>query len=88
MNYELLTIQLPSELKAKLERLCKTARRSESSMVAQAIGQYLDENAWQIEELIQAKKEIEHGEFISNDEVKRYLNSWGSGNELPAPRLK
>ncbi len=86
MSSEVLTIRVNSELKSRLDQLGKTLHRSKSYIAEQAIRQYVDENAWQIEELTQAEKEIRQGKFIASDKVNRYLDSWGSADERKAPK--
>ena len=77
MSSKVPTIRVPSELKSKLEQPDKTLRRSKAST-----SQHMDEKAWLIEELTQAKKEIKQGKFISNDVVNQYLDSWGKQEVL------
>ena len=86
MSSEVLTIRMRPELKNRLEQLGKNLQRSKSYLAEQAIAQYLDENAWQITELTQAEDEIDRAEFIAGAEVERYLDSWGSVDELQAPK--
>ena len=86
MSSEVLTIRVRPELKHRLEQLGKNLQRSKSYLAEQAISQYLDENAWQITELAQAEEEIYQAEFIAGAEVERYLDSWGSVDELQAPK--
>ena len=86
MSSQVLTIRVGAELKSKLDRLGKILHRSKSYIAQQAISQYVEENVWQIEELSQAEKEIGQGEFVNNDEMNRYLDSWGSTSERKAPK--
>ena len=86
MNNEVLTIRVNSELKSRLDQLGKTLHRSKSYIAEQAISQYVDENAWQIEELTQAEQQIRQGKFVAGDEVNQYLDSWGTQNERKAPK--
>lgn len=80
MSSEVLTIRVGSEIKATLENLGKVLHRSKSYLAQKAIEEFLKKNAWQIEELQLAEKEIEEGNFISNEEVNDYLSSWGVDN--------
>ena len=82
MNSQVLTIRIGADLKSKLDQLGKTLHRSKSYIVEKAINQYVEQNAWQIEELTQAEDEIKQGKFVSNEEVTQYLESWG--NEIEA----
>jgi predicted transcriptional regulator len=82
MTTEVLTLRVPVEMKAGLESLGKSIHRSKSYIAEKAIEEYLERNSWQIEELQSAEKEIEKGEFISNDKVESYLDSWGEKEEF------
>ena len=78
MTTEVLTLRVPSEMKANLESFGKSIHRSKSYIAEKAIEEYLERNSWQIEELQSANEEISQGKFISNDEVNDYLDSWGN----------
>lgn len=82
MTTEVLTLRVPVEMKAVLESLGKSIHRSKSYIAEKAIEEYLERNSWQIEELQSAEKEIEKGEFISNDKVESYLDSWEEKDEF------
>ena len=86
MSSEVLTIRVRPELKSQLDQLGQTLQRSKSYLAEQAIARYIKDNAWQIAELAQAEQEINAGQFISGSEVEQYLDSWGSENELSAPK--
>jgi len=82
MTTEVLTLRVSSEMKIGLESLGKSIDRSKSYIAGKAIEEYLERNSWQIEELQLAEKEIEKGEFISNEKVENYLDSWGVKDEF------
>ena len=76
MNNQILTIRISSELKSKISQLGDALNRSKSYIAEKAIRLYVEQNAWQIEELLKAEEEIKEGNFISNEEVNLYLDSW------------
>jgi predicted transcriptional regulator len=80
------TVRLPDDLKAELELLAKATNRSKSYLATKAIADYLQRNAWQIKELQQAAQEADQGEFVSEEAVDAWLDSWGRENELTPPR--
>jgi|GEM_PF-5097768 len=45
-------------------------------------------NQWQIEGIKKAIASADRGEGIPHQEVKKWVESWGSGKELPTPRPK
>ena len=81
MTTEVLTLRVPTQMKANLETLGKSIHRSKSYIAEKAIEEYLKRNSWQIKELQLAEEEIKQGKFVSNDEVNDYLDSWGNEYE-------
>jgi RHH-type transcriptional regulator, rel operon repressor / antitoxin RelB len=85
MTRNVFTVRLPDDVKAELERLAEATNRSKSYLAAKAIEDYVRQNAWQVRELEQAVKEADAGDFVSEEAVYAWLDSWGTENELPAP---
>lgn len=83
------SIKLDDELKGRVQHLAEARRRSSHWIMREAIAQYVEReekrealnrdtiNAW---EEFQAT-----GLAAGADEVDRWLASWGTENELPAP---
>jgi RHH-type transcriptional regulator, rel operon repressor / antitoxin RelB len=79
-----ITVRLSNELKSKLERLAASTRRSKSYLVAEAIAEYVDLNAWQVEEIAKAVEKADAGgPFVRDEDASRYLDSLAEG-ETPA----
>ena len=82
-----MTLRLSSELKGKLERLAESTRRSKSYLAAEAIAEYVDANAWQIEEIRKAVEKADAGgPFVSDEEATRYLDALARGESPKPPR--
>ena len=75
------------ELKQRLQRLASDTDRSEADLVAQAIEQFVDLNAWQIAEIRARLGAAKAGEEpgIAHERVAEWLQSWGTDHELPPP---
>ena len=71
-----LTIRLDAELKARLEALAKSTRRTKSFLAAEAIAAFVDANAWQVAEIERAIQEADAGDFASDDEVEEMFAKW------------
>ncbi len=69
MDTTTLTLRVPSEMKEQLDKLANATHRSKSYLAGEAIRQYLDLEAWQIDEIQQALKEADANDFASDDEV-------------------
>ena len=80
------TVRLDASIKQRLERLAKNTGRSRSYLAAEAIGEYLDVNEWQVTGIKNAIASLDQGRGISHDKVKKWVASWGSAKELPVPQ--
>lgn len=69
------TVRLQPAMKARIEALAQTTRRSRSYVIEEALAQYLEVNEWQINGIIQALSEADspEAEFIDHDQV---LTEW------------
>ena len=76
MSSTVLTLRLDDELKKRLDKLAHSTRRSKSFLAAEAIREYVSINEWQIEEINQAIKEAERGEFATDHEVQKVMSKW------------
>jgi RHH-type rel operon transcriptional repressor/antitoxin RelB len=82
-----LTLRLSKELKDKLDRLAESTRRSRSYLAAEAITEYVDANAWQIEEIGKAVRKADAGgPFVSDAEATNYLDALARGENRKPPR--
>ena len=70
------TVRLSKELKSRLERLAASTRRSKSYLAAEAITDYLDLNAWQVEQIGKAAAKADPGgPFVRDEDATRYLDA-------------
>ncbi len=72
-----MTIRLESELKARLDQLAKATHRSKSFLASEAIREFIELNEWQIQEIKEAIKEADAGDFADDQEVKDVFGKWG-----------
>ena len=66
----ILTVRLNTELKARLEALARSTKRSKSHLAAEAIAAFVDLNLWQIGEVEAGLAELDAGEVIRQEEVE------------------
>jgi predicted transcriptional regulator len=82
-----ISVRIDRELSDRLEKRAQQAKRSKSALVAHAI-----ESLFEIEEqeIALTKRALARskagGPFISNEDMMRWLESWGTENELPPPK--
>ena len=72
-----MTIRLEPELKERLDQLAEATRRSKSFLAVEALRDFLDLNEWQIQEIQDATKEAEQGDFASDKAVEKTMRKWG-----------
>lgn len=82
-----LSLRIDRKLSNKLERRARQVKRSKSTLAALAIENFLEIEAQEIALIKQALASSKAGgPFISNEDMMRWLESWGTGNELPPPK--
>jgi RHH-type transcriptional regulator, rel operon repressor / antitoxin RelB len=79
-----LTVRVDSKIKKRLEKLAESTGRNRSSLAAEAITEYLDVKEWQVAGIKRAIASLDRGEGIPHQQVKHWVESWGSENERPA----
>ena len=70
------TIRLEDVTKDKLEKLAGATHRSRSFLAAEAIKAYVESNEWQINEIHEAIKEADAGDFATDAEVQAVIDKW------------
>ena len=60
----------------KLDQLANKLDHSRNYLVNQAIEQYLDINAWQIQQIKQGIKAADKGRFVDDNEMQRIFNKY------------
>jgi RHH-type transcriptional regulator, rel operon repressor / antitoxin RelB len=80
-----MSVRLDAKVKKRLEALAKTSRRSKSFLAAEAIASYVEAEEWQIAEIQQGLKDLDHGRVVAHDRVSAWMRSWGKKDEQSAP---
>jgi predicted transcriptional regulator len=88
MSSATFTVRVDSAVKKRLERLAKSTGRSRSFLAAEAIGEYVDVNEWQVAGIKQAMRSMDRGEGIPHQEIKRWLGSLEKGNRKAKPKSR
>jgi predicted transcriptional regulator len=78
MATAVLTLRVPEEIKAKLDKLAQATHRSKSYLAEEAIARYIDLEAWQIGEIEQAIQEADRGEFATPSELAGLLKKYAA----------
>ena len=73
MATEAFTIRSETEIVHKLDDLAGSLDRSRNYLVNQAIKEYLETHAWQVEKITQGIAAADLGELIAHDDVMREM---------------
>ncbi len=71
------TARIPEKMAFKLNELAKTTNRSKSFLMAQALEQFLEKQAWQVSQIKESLTQADAGEFASPSEVHNAFSKWG-----------
>jgi RHH-type transcriptional regulator, rel operon repressor / antitoxin RelB len=69
-----ITARIDAALKAKLEALARSTKRSKSFLAAEAIAAYVELNEWQIAEITAGLAELDAGEALSEHQADERYN--------------
>jgi predicted transcriptional regulator len=67
----IVTVRLDGGLKAKLEALARSTKRSRSYLAAEAIAAYVELNEWQIGEIEAGIAELDSGQVVSEEQAEK-----------------
>lgn len=84
------TVRLQPELEENLGLMAEKLHRSKSWLINQALREFferkaLEQTRWQ--ETLQAIESVAQGKVVSGDAVHTWLQSWGSPDEIPPPKV-
>ena len=81
-----LTIEIPVSVKERLEEAAKASSQSKRSFIQSALVAFLDLYDWQTEAIRLGIADDDAGRVVDHESVAKWLESWGTENELPPPR--
>jgi predicted transcriptional regulator len=84
------SIRLDEKVLKQLDLMAKASHRSRAWLMSQAVAQYIEHEAWQLEAIRKALDNLQHGKtkFAENTDIMQWLSSWGSKDELEPPACK
>lgn len=72
-----MTVRLPADLAAQLEKLIEATGRNKSAITVAALREYVEAESWQIQDIEQGIAEADRGEFASAGEVDSFFAKYG-----------
>jgi RHH-type rel operon transcriptional repressor/antitoxin RelB len=70
------TIELPMNVKERLEELARTTEKSEARLAAEAISSFVEVQEWQIGEIEAGLRDADAGDFASDEDVAAVFAKW------------
>ena len=86
MQQTSILVQLDPAVQARLAALAEDRRQPVSEVAAEVISTFFAVDSWEHKHIRAGLDELEAGEGVSNERVMEWLDSWGTENELPAPK--
>jgi RHH-type rel operon transcriptional repressor/antitoxin RelB len=85
-----LSVRVPAELREQLDDLAEATGRTKSFLALEALRNYLDTQAWQVQAIEMAIEKADNGKakFADHEKVVIWLNSWGTKNKVKPPKCK
>lgn len=80
------SIRLKPGTKRRLAKLAKTSGRSSNFLISDAVESYVADQERMRGEIRQADRQVKSGHYIRQEDMKAWLLSWGTENELPPPK--
>jgi predicted transcriptional regulator len=73
MTTEAFTVRTESDIVHQLDFMANSLDRSRNYLVNQAIKEYLETHAWQVEKIIQGMAAADRDELVAHDDVMREM---------------
>jgi predicted transcriptional regulator len=80
------SVRLEDHNRTNVDRLAKMTKRSRSFIINEAVEAYLQDRIQYLEELNEAVADAQSGHGHSDEQVHAWMKSWGSKDEIPAPK--
>ncbi len=83
-----MTLRLDDETNDRLSSLAGATDRSKAYLATQALKIFLANNEWQVQEIKEAVAEADiasPSEFVDNDTVMAWMETWGTDHESQPP---
>ena len=83
------SVRIQPDLSDRLEQVATTLHRSKSSIINQAVEEFLnyqqqEQQRWQ--QTLEALESVRQGQTVSDAATHAWLESWGTDQELPTPK--
>jgi len=80
------SIRLKASTKKRLAKLAKDSGRSANHLISEAVESYVNDQQRLRADIRLADNQLKSGHYIRQEDMKAWLLSWGTRNELPPPK--
>src|SRR6478735_1096923 len=80
-----LSVRLKPATKKRLAKLAKTSGRSSNFLISDAVESYVADQERMLAEVEHADRQVKAGHYVRREDMKAWLLSWGTAQELPPP---
>ena len=80
------SVRLKDATKKRLTQLARKSGRSANFLISDAVESYLADQQRLRSDLRLASRQVKSGHYIRHEDMKAWLLSWGTKNELPPPK--
>ena len=81
-----LSVRLKPKVKQRLAKLAEASGRSSNYLISDAVESYVADQERMLAEIRKTERHVKSGHYIRHDDMKAWLLSWGTENELPPPK--
>ncbi|MGB7846718.1 MAG: CopG family ribbon-helix-helix protein [Candidatus Acidiferrum sp.] len=79
------SVRLKSATKKRLAKLARQSGRSANFLISDAVESYIADQERLSADLRLAHRQLKSGHYVRHEDMKAWLLSWGTKNELPPP---
>lgn len=80
-----LNLTLEKQMVRRLAKLATCMKRSQSSIVTEALEQFIATHEWQIAGIEKATESADRGRLVATDDVRAWVQGLGIDTEIPKP---
>ena len=80
------SIRLNPQTKKRLAKLAEASGRSANFLISDAVDSYVADHERMLAEIRRGGRQVTSGHYVRHQDMKAWLLSWGTDQELPLPK--
>jgi predicted transcriptional regulator len=82
------SVRIPKELQVRLDELARATGRSRNFLVTEALQRYVEQEAWQVGQITEGLRALEHGDIATEAEMQEVWDRWTTPEGMEHARLE